>query len=349
MGLRVRKSIKICKGVSVNFGKTGASISFGAKGLRHTIHTSGRRTSTVGIPGTGVSYVKTHKPPGRTSNNYQTQIKSRQAYENMFEVDGYNETLNSLRSIHKNCDDYIDWERVLTLKAPFSPGQIGPKQAKALEALNNYKPSFLEKMMHGDRRKELEEAVEQARREDVEDYESWETLQFLAKQILAGDTDAYLNVIYEMNPLNDLLEYGSDFEFGTDNADEMQVEFTVNTKIVPTYSLSLTKTGKVSRNELTKTAYYDLVQDYVSSCTIRIARDIFALLPVKNVYVHAVEKRLDTQTGHIQDATILSVLFSRDILEALNFDLIDPSDALNNFKHNMKFAKTTGFKSVNRV
>lgn len=349
MGLRVRKSIKIGKGVWLNLGKSGASISFGTKGLRHTIHTSGRMTTSIGIPGTGISYVKTHRTVTGTLSKHQTRSNDNQAYQNLIEAEKYNELVNNLKSIHKNCDEYIDWQSIMNAEEPFLPGQIGPKEARALEELNNYKPSFFERMMRGDRRKELENAVEQARREDMEDYRNLEALKQLAGQVLRGDPDAYLNVIYEMNPLDDLIGYGFDFEFGTDNADEMEVEFTANTEIVPNYSLSITKTGKLSRKELSKTAYYDLVQDFVSSCTIRIARDIFALLPVKRVYVHAVDKRIDTQTGHFKDVTILSVLFERDILENLNFDMIDPSDALKNFRHNMKFVKTQGFQPVDRI
>lgn len=349
MGLRFRKSIKICKGVSLNLGKTGASISFGTRGLRQTIHTSGRMTSSIGIPGTGISYVKSYNVKNKAAKKYQTRKNDIQAQENQFEAERYNDFVNNLVNIHRLCDDYIDWESLSASEPPFKPGHIGPKQARALEELNNYNPSFFERMRYGDRRRELEQAVEQARKEDLEDYETWETLHLLARKVLEGDPDAYLSVIYEMNPLNDLVEYGSDFEFGTDNADEMHVEFTVNMGIVPTYSVNLTKTGKVSRKELTKTAYYELVKDYVSSCTIRIARDIFALLPVKRVYVHAVGKKVDTRTGHLNEETILSVLFDRDTLENLNFDLIDPSDALTNFRHNMSFAKTTGFKPVERL
>lgn len=58
MGLRFRKSVKLCKGVRVNFGKTGASLSVGTKGARYTMHSSGRRTASVGVPGTGLSYTK---------------------------------------------------------------------------------------------------------------------------------------------------------------------------------------------------------------------------------------------------------------------------------------------------
>ena len=65
MGLRFRKSIKLAPGVRLNLGKKSAGISFGGKGVRHTISTSGRRTTTVGIPGSGLSY--SHTSGGKKS------------------------------------------------------------------------------------------------------------------------------------------------------------------------------------------------------------------------------------------------------------------------------------------
>lgn len=56
--MRFRKSIKI-GGARVNFSKSGVGASFGVKGLRYSVHSSGRRTTTVGIPGTGLSHVST--------------------------------------------------------------------------------------------------------------------------------------------------------------------------------------------------------------------------------------------------------------------------------------------------
>ena len=55
MGLRYRKSIRIMKGVSINFSKSGASLSLGGRGHSVNIGKRGIRT-TVGIPGTGLSY-----------------------------------------------------------------------------------------------------------------------------------------------------------------------------------------------------------------------------------------------------------------------------------------------------
>lgn len=370
MGLRMRKSIQICKGVRLNFGTSGASLSFGTKGLRHTIHTSGRRTTSVGIPGTGISYVKTHgkKKQKATQPNQNQQNKQNQPYHNRQEqpyqnsqnlnaagqatnqVEEYNNLVATLTGLHKMCDETIDWQDIKNRQEPFNSGLIGPKQVKAIEELNAYRPGFLERLNSKEKRQELERAVQQAKEEDLEDYENWTKLMLLADKVLSGDAEAYLEVIDQMNPLEDLIQFGSDFEFGADNASAIEVEFTVKpADVVPDYSISLTKKRKITEKELTKTAYYDLVQNFVCSCTIRIARDIFALLPVKTVVVHAVENSINTATGRQEDMTILSVLFERDVFNGLNFDYIDPSDAMNNFMHYMKFQKTTGFKPVVRV
>ena len=60
MGFRFRKSIKIAPGVRLNVGTGGLSTSVGPRGARVTFGKRGRHTS-VGIPGTGLSYT-TFKP-----------------------------------------------------------------------------------------------------------------------------------------------------------------------------------------------------------------------------------------------------------------------------------------------
>ena len=107
--------------------------------------------------------------------------------------------------------------------------------------------------------------------------------------------------------------------------------------------------GTISEKEMSKTNYFALMQDYICSTMIRVARDSFALLPVEKVYVHAVDNILNTATGHEDEVTLVSVEFGRDQLQSLNMELIDPSDAISNFNNNMKFAKTTGFKAVERI
>lgn len=69
MGFRFRKSFKIAPGVRVNLGKKSVGISAGVKGARVSVNSSGRITKSVGIPGTGISYVKTSKIGGAGSGS----------------------------------------------------------------------------------------------------------------------------------------------------------------------------------------------------------------------------------------------------------------------------------------
>ena len=56
MGFRLKKSIKLLPGVKLNLSKKGiSSVSLGTRGAKVNINKNGVKT-TVGIPGTGISY-----------------------------------------------------------------------------------------------------------------------------------------------------------------------------------------------------------------------------------------------------------------------------------------------------
>ena len=90
----------------------------------------------------------------------------------------------------------------------------------------------------------------------------------------------------------------------------------------------------------------ELYQDYVAGAAFRIARETFALLPIKIVLVTAIRNGLDTRTGRVADSPILSALFDRDTMDRLDFVQVDPSDALENFRHRMRFTKGKGMLPI---
>jgi tetratricopeptide (TPR) repeat protein len=67
MSIRFRRSIKLGAGVRLNLTKTGIGLSVGGRGHRISVHSSGRSTRTLGIPGTGLSYMSI-KGSGRRSS-----------------------------------------------------------------------------------------------------------------------------------------------------------------------------------------------------------------------------------------------------------------------------------------
>ena len=78
MAFRFRKSVKIAPGVRLNLNKKSTSVSFGGKGFHHTISSTGHRTTTTGLPGTGISYSTTesvHKDHGAEPSTRQSNPK----------------------------------------------------------------------------------------------------------------------------------------------------------------------------------------------------------------------------------------------------------------------------------
>ena len=78
MGFRMRKSMKIAPGVRLSVSKSGVGASVGGKGGRYSVHSSGRRTTTVGsgiVPGV---YHQTSKGGGSSRSRSGTRAPTQQ-------------------------------------------------------------------------------------------------------------------------------------------------------------------------------------------------------------------------------------------------------------------------------
>lgn len=63
MGLRFQRRIKVLPGVRINLSKSGVGLSVGGRGAHIGITARGQRYTSVGVPGTGVSWREyQHKP-----------------------------------------------------------------------------------------------------------------------------------------------------------------------------------------------------------------------------------------------------------------------------------------------
>lgn len=59
MGFRLKENINLGAGTKLNINKKNVSVTTGVKGAHTTFSSTGKRTSTIGIPGSGLSYTKT--------------------------------------------------------------------------------------------------------------------------------------------------------------------------------------------------------------------------------------------------------------------------------------------------
>jgi hypothetical protein len=277
-----------------------------------------------------------------------------------YEVQVYENYVDVLLSVHKECSDTWNWQKIRSANPPAKPERSAGHEISALSKLSAFKPGFFDKLLNQveSKRARLAEAVEEAKRKDGKEYQvalqayeqehaAWEEARDLATRVLAGNSEAYIEVIKETDPFSDISELGSSIGFRVEDARCVEVTLHVRAEdVVPSETKSLLKSGKVSVRKMSKTKYYELYQDYVCSCVLRVARELMALLPIEMVIVTAVGKLLNTQTGHIEEQPILSVAIPRDTLMGLNCDMIDPSDSMANFVHHMTFRKTKGFGAV---
>jgi len=351
MGFRYRKSVKIAPGVKLNIGKRGTSVTVGNKYARTTFGNK-RTTFSSSIPGTGISYSKQisnrNKRPQRIAYETMNTTVQPDLEHNIQEVENYNAYINMLISVHLETENDVNWHRVAEEDITYLLKE-GPNVSSVLEEIANYKPTFRDKLFNRTTAKKMiiEEKLPEAKQLDHEIYQKKQRLKDAAPLILSGDSNAWIMALTEYAPFDDIESFGSQLNFKVIN-NELVVSLTVgNEEVVPTDTLSLTSTNKLSRKKMGKTIYLALYQDYVCSCVIRIAREVLAILPIENVLIHVYDygqADLPPMKG-----CILSTRINRENLELLDFENIDCSDTIETFEHNMKYLKTKGFRLVEEL
>jgi hypothetical protein len=74
--MRFQKSIRIAPGIRINLSKSGVGVSVGPRGMKVGVDGKGRRYTSVGVPGTGISQRTYAKPGenGHTPEEYQRAL-----------------------------------------------------------------------------------------------------------------------------------------------------------------------------------------------------------------------------------------------------------------------------------
>ncbi len=165
-----------------------------------------------------------------------------------------------------------------------------------------------------------------------------EKLKDLAFRILAQEHRAYIDALVEFSPLREISDLGSLLHFTVHSATLIGCEIKVNgTQIIPTEVKTLTASEKLSIKPMPKGRFHEIYQDYVCGCMLRVAREVFAMLPVETVLVTALADLSDSRTGHTAEQPVLSAAMPRMIISQLNFEQLDPTEALENFRHRGDF------------
>ncbi|AEK22545.1 Conserved hypothetical protein [Capnocytophaga canimorsus Cc5] len=277
-------------------------------------------------------------------------------------VKEYDEYIELISSVHKDASEQIDWNEVLEEQEPTKPILSNKHQSLAEIKLASYKPSFFDKLFGSVSKKikQLENNLEKSKLNDQIDFEKeqkkyetalseWIKYQDMAKGAISKNPKIYKEILEYLDPFSDIKEIGTGL---TVSFFENHLVVTLNANgisVIPNFILTQTKTGKLSKKNMPISKFNELYQDYVCGCVLRIAREVFSFLPIEFVFINVKSELLNQATGYLERQTILSVAIPKQTFDRLNFEMLDPSDSMINFKHNMKFTKTKGFDVVTNL
>ena len=355
MGFNFRKSIKLGKLFKLNVSKSGASVSFGGKGFRQSIGTSGNARTTFSLPGTGLSYSKTINAKKLLKMGSDRKIfqQSNTGLSPEIEVQNHLADIALITTLHLE-EDYprgVDWNNVLKEEEPFKKGEDGPFTKEAKEVLAANKPGFFKKLFGGGTElKELEKEVELAKKKDEELYASWKNNKVLAEKILHEDKDAYIEALEELKLSEELGSYLRKVDFSYADSDSLNADIVLSIDdFIPEEYQTLTPTGKLSVKSYTKTDYYEIANQFVAGIVLRTARNLFNLLPIDDVFINVHEMEKSKYSGQEIEELILSIFIDRKTLDKMNMENINSFDALKNFRHEVNFVKTKGFNKIDKL
>ena len=271
------------------------------------------------------------------------------------EVETYENRLEVALSIHKEQADSRNWPGLAASLPPPCPRNLFDQEQRVRQRLLVLSPQ---------QRENAETMIAMARSEDEQKYREamsayggekahWEKMRGLARRVLAGDHKAYIEALVELSPLAEISDLGSFIKFTVHTAKLIEAELKVSgTQAIPAEIKSLTTSGKLSVKPMPKGRFHETYQDYVCGCILRVAREVFALLPVETLLITACVDVLDSSTGQNVEQPVVSVVMHRPSVDRLNFDTLDPSDSLENFQHRSNFKasrKTEAFLPIQRL
>ena len=280
------------------------------------------------------------------------QSKLSEMEQARLEVEAYENRLEMLLSVHKEQSDPWDWAAPAASLPPPPPHRLSTHELKAKQHAAVSPPS---------EKQHAETLVEQARLEDErlfrtaskahsQDHARWEKFRNLARRILSGEHKSYVEALVEFGHLGEISDLGSSIHFTVHDAKLLQCVLKVNgTQAIPAEVKTLTSSGKVSTKPMAKARFHEVYQDYVCGCMLRVARETFALLPVDTLLVTASVDALDPRTGQMVEQAVLSAAMPRATILRLEYDRLDPSEAMESFLHRGDFKasrKSGGFVPI---
>ncbi|WP_434567639.1 hypothetical protein QFW85_26635 [Vibrio chagasii] len=290
-------------------------------------------------------------------------MNTKQLEDAVSEVAMFNQHLHLIQSVHTIPTPKVNWESMAMEPAPSMPTVRFDHKVKAMEALDDYKPNWLD-MLLGNKSKlhALTKNVERAAEQDIEDYKTefvhwvqnysyWAKKNQLSKGVLNNDSEAKLTALSEaqQNPINTSVVDTKliNHNFNTyKNGHLLEINIQVNKDNVIPKERKVLCQGEVKLEKLPIPESNILYREYVCSCVLKCAQDSFNVLPESSVVIN-----VEQVSAGQPNETILSCHIEKGLLEFLLIEDDKPSEILEFFVHLEDFNphRGDGFSAIQTI
>lgn len=263
-----------------------------------------------------------------------------------------------LVTVHNRLEKRIEWQTFSHDPPPDEPASVSWRQDAARARLLSYSPSFLDIILRrsGRRRAGLERGLTKAAARDMAEYQDerkawsarvavWERHGDLVRRVIAGDVEAWLQVLHQQSGLSRRDLFGAMVSYREAQGRLHVVVSLQPDDLLPAFERRLIAAGRYAPEKIPDESSDMLHRQHVASVALKVAGDVFQILPAEEVYLTCLTGLLNMSAGRQEAMPILSVQFNRDMFRNLN--LRKPAlHLIDNFRHVKDFRETGGFGPV---
>ncbi|MEZ8239099.1 hypothetical protein AB6C73_11560 [Vibrio splendidus] len=286
-------------------------------------------------------------------------MNTKQLEDAVSEVSLFNQHLHLIQSVHTIPTPKMNWESIAMEPAPAMPTVRFDHKVKAMEALDEYKPNWLDMLLGGKSKLyTLTNNIERAAEKDIEQYKtevvSWvQHYSYWAKgnQLSKGIFGAKLSALSEaqQNPINAAVVDTKliNHNFNTyKNGHLLEVNIQVSKHNVIPKEKKVLCQGEVKLETMPLSESNTLYREYVCSCILKCAQDAFNVLPETSVLINVEQVLADYSSE-----TIVSCHVEQGLLEFLLIEDDKPSEILEFFVHIEDFNphRGNGFSAIKTI
>lgn len=388
MGFRFRKSISICPGIRVNFGKSGfTGVNVGPRGASLSIGKQGTHAN-VGLPGTGLSYrTRIGRTNAEKNNSASSESQNTELAQQLNEIES---EIRDVLNIHLQTPnvqlgkslEQLKKEYLISASMPFSLNEpirpVKPVPPPKPELKTSWFGKFIIRnsdsreleLQENIRRWEIQNAKDtsnyvQMRTAWASEYANWKKQKEIHNLAIKNSENS-LSEQFESN--NNFFEEQLGLALNkTTWPRETNICFEVDAKNslikldvdlpeiedMPCVNYRLNKKGSeiLEKDKTAKQIRLEYAM-LIHGIIFRLAGIALYHLPFKCVEISGFTQRLNQSTGYVVDDYIIKSIVDRGFFSNINFkqlELLNPIEALEKCELKRNMTATGIFKKLSTI